>query len=79
MAMQLASLGAFAGSRPCAFSGLLCFVCCSTAPLRAAAEAWQPLVPVAYDRLGDSWCEVSIEWSAGAGRLDFLPLFFAQC
>ena len=51
----------------------------AAAPFGAAAEAWQPLVPVAYDRLGDSWCEVSIEWSAGAGRLDFLPLFFAQC
>ena len=51
----------------------------TAAPLGAAAEAWQPLVPVAYDRLGDSWCEVSMEWSAGAGRLDFMPLFFAQC
>ena len=50
----------------------------AAAPFGAAAKAWHPSVPVVYDRLGDSWCEVSIEWSAGAGRLDFLPLFFAQ-
>ena len=34
----------------------------AAAPLGAAAEALQPMVPVAYYGLGGSWCEVLIEW-----------------